>query len=173
MCRPCLLVSWGYLQGIMRHTQTRVWRPEVEWFLVPRNLSTAAAVGFEASTAWGTESLLVYFPNIIQIDKMLSVVMVSRNYWQEIIKISKVPRHLKRILIKINEIPLWKILQLFWNCFILIECIENLHYLWARSIKFEVNFPFHFRCFTQSFPFPLPSSLLLTQHFYYYLFIYF
>lgn len=90
---------------------------------------TAAAVGFEASVAWGTESLLVYFPNIIQIDKMLSVVIVSRNYWWEIIKISEVPRHLKRILIKINEIPLWKILQIFWNCFILIACTENLHYL--------------------------------------------
>lgn len=58
-----------------------------------QELSTAAAAGVTADAAQGTESLLLYFPNIIQIWKMLSVVMVSRNYWWEIInKNFKSPR---------------------------------------------------------------------------------
>lgn len=58
-----------------------------------QELSTPAVDGFRADAAWDTESLLLSFPNIIQMHKMFSVVMVSRNYrWEIINKNFKSPK---------------------------------------------------------------------------------
>ena len=48
------------------------------------------------------EPLLLYFSNIIQMPKLLSVVIVSRDYWWEII--SKVPGHLKKISLRLIKL---------------------------------------------------------------------
>lgn len=74
-----------------------------------QELSTPAVVGVRADAARDTESLLLSFPNVIQIYKMFSVVMVSRNYRREIInKNFKSPKTFEKNVITINEIPSYR-----------------------------------------------------------------